>query len=238
MDYSQYNSVEKVEAFIHTLPRSVKECLQKSNAVIEHHFNNHEHCDDWCAMKNADTTQKALGELKYRCKKANPKMYEDLCLILKKFTDTDKLKDCHHGHSSQKNESMNRLISRYVPKDRTYCQSSSLSGRVCLAVGVDSVGVEKYYERLFHKMKIPFASNNQQMLGAMDNKRNYDRAYQAQASRKRKRSILKFDNIRDGFLKQKADEAVGLAYKRGMNIEETGGDGKPTAKVLVCKFGQ
>jgi hypothetical protein len=32
----------------------------------------------------------------------------------------------------------------YVPKDRTFCQSMPLTSRVCLAVGIDSVGHVEY----------------------------------------------------------------------------------------------
>jgi hypothetical protein len=107
---------------------------EKSKAVVEHHFNNHTHCGDWCAMKNADATKAAIGELKHRCKKENKKMHEDISQIMDRFTETEKLKECHHGCSSQKNESMNRVISRHVPKDRTFCQSMSLHSRTCMAV--------------------------------------------------------------------------------------------------------
>jgi hypothetical protein len=120
--------------------------LDKSKAVVEHHFNNHENCDDWCSMKEADSTTEARGNLKYRCKKEDAKLYVQIRDVLSCFTGTGKLRECHHRYSSQKNESMNKLISRYVPKDRTFCKSMSLHSRVCLAVDVDSVSHEEYYQ--------------------------------------------------------------------------------------------
>jgi hypothetical protein len=33
----------------------------KFKAVVEHHFNNHVHCDDWCSMKKKDTTATLLS---------------------------------------------------------------------------------------------------------------------------------------------------------------------------------
>jgi hypothetical protein len=197
---------------------------QKSKAVVEHHFNNHAHCDDWCSMKKADATQTAIGNLKYRCKINDKKMYEDMCKVLHRFTESAKLKECHHGYSSQKNESMNQLISRYVPKDKTFCQSMSLNSRICLAVGVDSVGHEEYYERLFEKMKIPFPDNTRIMLRSMKKKRDYDRNYQAQPTQKRKRSVKKFDSTKDRLKKQMADKALGVAYRSGMNMEPNSND--------------
>jgi hypothetical protein len=208
---------------------------EKSKAVVEHHFNNHTHCGDWCAMKNADVTKAAIGELKYRCKKENKKMYEDISQIMDRFTETEKLKECHHGYSSQKNESMNRMISRYVPKDRTFCQSMSLHSRICMAVGIDSVGQEEYYERLFAGMRIPFPNATRMMARAMKKRRDYDRKYQAQMSRRRIRSIKRFASTKSEFRKQMAEKALGLSYASGMNMEVV----EPGAKKRkVCKYCQ
>jgi hypothetical protein len=72
--------------------------------------------------------------------------------VMDRFVKIEKLKECHHGHSSQKNESMNKLISRYVPKDLTFCQSTSLASRIGLALGIDSVGHTAYLtEGFLHK---------------------------------------------------------------------------------------
>jgi hypothetical protein len=90
----------------------------KSEAVVEHHFNNHSHCDDWCSMKATDATTEAKGNLKYQCKKEDAKLYVQICDVMSCFTTPGKLRDCHHRYSSQMNESMNKVISRYVPKDR------------------------------------------------------------------------------------------------------------------------
>jgi hypothetical protein len=59
---------------------------EKSKAVVEHHFNNHAHCGDWCAVKNADATKATIGELKHRCKKGSKKMHEDTSQIMDRFT--------------------------------------------------------------------------------------------------------------------------------------------------------
>jgi hypothetical protein len=81
---------------------------------------------EWCSMK-ADVTllrQATQYRCEPRCSLPNrpSKSWIDLW-IPRSF------KECHHGFSSQ-NESMNRLISRYAPKDRTFCQSP-LTSRIC-----------------------------------------------------------------------------------------------------------
>jgi hypothetical protein len=74
----------------------------KSEAVVEHHFNNHSHCDDWCSMKGVDATTEAKENLKYRCKKENTKLYMQICDVMSCFTSTEKLCECHHWYSSKK----------------------------------------------------------------------------------------------------------------------------------------
>ena len=113
----------------------------------------------------------------------------------------------------------------------------SLNSRVCLAVGVDSVGHEVYYERLFEKMKIPFRKNNKIMLQHMGRRRDYDKDYQAQPKRKRKRAEIRFGTIKEGTQKQMADKAMGLAYETGMNLMEQNNDmtEKQKSQKTVCK---
>jgi hypothetical protein len=168
--------------------------------------------------KEADATTEAKRNLKYRCKKQNNKLYVQIHDVVSRFTNPAKLHECHHRYSSQKNESMNKVISRYVPKDRTFCKSMSLSSRVCLAVGLDSVSHEEYYQRLFNETKSDMPENKRRMLAKMSKRKKYDGNYQAQPKRKRKRSEIKFGRMKEGLKKQMADKAMGLVYATGHNM--------------------
>jgi hypothetical protein len=215
---------------------------EKAKAVVEHHFNDHSYCDaSWCSMKKGSDEKTATGNLKYRCKDKYKLLYKQVSDVMDRFITTKKLKECHHGHSSQKNESMNRLVSRYIPKDRTYSQSMSMASRVCLAVGVDSVGHWEYYERLFAETSVKLPLHTRIMLERMSKRREYDRNYQRRPERKRKRSNLKFAKMKDGLKTQMADKAMGLNYQTGLCMEEIGDDpdaGGPNTKQKParCKF--
>jgi hypothetical protein len=213
---------------------------KNSKAVVEHHFNNHAHCDvSWCPMKNSDPVMAARGNLKYRCKKKNAKFYEQICDVMARFTTYEKLKECHHRYSSQKNESMNRHISRYVPKDVTYSQSMSLTARVSLAVGIDSVGHEDYYKQVFEELNIELPKNTRMSLQAMSRKREFDQSYQALPKRKRKRSELKFAKTKEGLRKQMADKAIGRDYDTGLNmglLNDPQGEKAPRSEKFSCIF--
>jgi hypothetical protein len=43
-------------------------------------------------------------------------LYKQVNEIHDRFVNTEKLKECHHGFSSQKTESMNKFISMVCPK--------------------------------------------------------------------------------------------------------------------------
>jgi hypothetical protein len=188
---------------------------EKSKAAVERHFNCHKHCDDWCNVKKANAADAAKGSLKHRCKTENEKMHANACGIMDRFTEMEKSKECHHWHSSQKNESMNELRSRCTPKDETSCQSTSLKSRTCLAVGADSVGQNACCERLFEKMKMPFPETTSKVLESMKKRRDHNRECQVRPIRKRRRSESKFENMKDGlknrWLTRQWDLPVGVA---------------------------
>ena len=92
------------------------------------------------------------------------------------------------------------------------------------------MGHVEYYDRLFGEMKIPLPSNTRIMLGNMENQRKYNGNYQALPKSKRKRSELKFANIKDGMKKQMADKAMGMNYESGLNM-----CGEQNIKKTVCK---
>jgi hypothetical protein len=144
------------------------------------HFNNHEFCDEWCSMK-ADVTQAATG---------NPvSVRRPRCSVQTghrnhgSIVNTEKLKECHHGFSSQ-NESMNRLISRYVPKDRTFCQSP-LTSRICWPLSRQCRPRQVLWAPSRMNIKLP--RNTVIMLGNMGKKR-HDKLYQAQPHKRKERT--------------------------------------------------
>ncbi len=87
---------------------------------VLHHFNNRSLCETWCHYRNKDEEEVAKLK-KYRCKERNVKLYLPCDEIMERFCSEERLRECQHQMSSQKNEAMNRNIMRYAPKDKTYC---------------------------------------------------------------------------------------------------------------------
>jgi hypothetical protein len=53
---------------------------------------------------------------------------------------------------SQKNEAMNKSIMRYCPKDKTLCRTMVLTSWIHLAIGIDSLGHQSFFEEVFSTM--------------------------------------------------------------------------------------
>ena len=52
------------------------------------------------------------------------------------------------------NESFNNTIAWLAPKNKVLCGTSSLDNRICIAVGISTLGTFTYFNRLFGKMGI------------------------------------------------------------------------------------
>ena len=90
--------------------------------VLDHHFNIHTNCGDWCKYRDLAQTEKEKRERKsrFRDKGKNGSTYEVVADILKNMCTDVKMKMCYHMFSCQRNEMMNRKISANCPKDKKF----------------------------------------------------------------------------------------------------------------------
>jgi hypothetical protein len=96
-------------------------------SVLDHHFDDHTLCGDWCPRKRMTQLQLQQSKHFYRCKEVNAKLYATLSVIMGHFVALDRLIECLHGMDTQANESFNNTISWVAPKNKVYCGSSSLT---------------------------------------------------------------------------------------------------------------
>ena len=135
-----------------------EEWEEAGKAVLEHYFENHEHCGEWCKRRHMSKDQleadrKRTGKY-YRCKDRDAGVYSVLKAILDPFIKVDRLEEIAHGHDTQINESLNNTISWYAPKNKTFCGSRSLQGRVYLAVRISIVGYKQFVKGILTRMGI------------------------------------------------------------------------------------
>ena len=82
----------------------------------------------------------------------NKDMYELVKSKLLPYLQPDALKDINHLFDTQINKTMNELVSKYAPKNRVFCGTSSLQGRVFFALGVHSVTLPNYVSAICSKI--------------------------------------------------------------------------------------
>jgi hypothetical protein len=128
-------------------------------AVLEHHFDCHDHCGAWCPRKRLREAQRLASERFYRCKIKDAALYDTLYKKLSRFISLDKLKEVAHGMDTQVNEGFNNTVSWFAPKNKVYCGSPSLSNRIGMALGINMLGLHKYFMLLFKTLGIVMTDN-------------------------------------------------------------------------------
>jgi hypothetical protein len=86
-------------------------------------------------------------------------LYGVLQQLLSRFITMEKLREVCHVMDTQVNDSMNNTISWLAPKNKCYGGSQSLQNRIAIANGINSLGLHKYYTRIFHALGIRMTPN-------------------------------------------------------------------------------
>jgi hypothetical protein len=208
-----------------------EEFRDSSESPVLHHFNDHLQCGTWCkhTKKSADELNKLD---KYRCKVKNEKLYLQCREIMDRFNSEERLRECHHTMSSQKNEAMNRSIMRYAPKDKTYSRTMALTSRINISIGIDCIGHAEYYERLFRAMKFTATQLTFSGLRRMWRKKEYGRMYSGLKTVKWRRRLTARTKMAEGVTKMEVDKEEGRCYESGIRLEENDDEvgEKPTKK--------
>jgi len=69
----------------------------RGKAVLEHHFNNHEHCGDWCCRKNQTPEEKAATKKLCRDKEKGTLPCNELKKRIERFVTFETLLEVSHG---------------------------------------------------------------------------------------------------------------------------------------------
>jgi hypothetical protein len=203
--------------FLHQFSkRSWKRFVRSAKAVLEHHFNCHKYCDKWCPAKKWKKEDKLKSGLKYRNKVEDKELYLQLKTHHDKFTSEAALREMYHEFHSNKCESLNGNITKYVPKHKHYCCTLSNKGRTHTAVGVDSVGYESFYQRLYHVLGLEEAPTTTESCADLDNARVRKATWDKSTERKRRRAEANTDKCLQGRELTRRDNIKNFAYRRGM----------------------
>jgi hypothetical protein len=214
-------------------------CYRAGQAVLEHHFDNHEFCGPWCLTPQ----QLASSDRFYRNKTNDTKLYKVLQEKIGQFVSPERLQEVAHKMDTQVNESFNNTVAWLAPKNKVCCGTLSLGNRIGIAVGIKSIGLVQYFTRLCKMMGINITAPN--MLHYLSFK---DGSWFKRLN-KIKTKEAKSNQMQQRIVKQKEDEVVAKkerskrdgTYKTGQNmqpVEEEQGHQPPKKKQrknLVCR---
>ena len=132
--------------------KSEDEMATAAKAVVDHHFDCHEHCGNWCKRKGQTLQQKEEKKKCYRCKTKDASLYKESPLRIKRFITIEASLEVAHKYDTLCNESFNNVAAWLAPKNKIYGSSHSLKNRIAVAVGITSEGTLAYYREVFNRL--------------------------------------------------------------------------------------
>ena len=123
----------------------------------------------------------------YRCMVDDEKLYYQIMDALKPFFTKDLLQMLWHQSDTNLNEAMNRSVSAFTPKDRTFCRTMSLETRVGIAAAVQIVGHYQFWNMVLDKFGITMGKSLEKILKKRDVENYFRREYRSIPEVKRKR---------------------------------------------------
>jgi hypothetical protein len=97
----------------------------------------YDHClDEWCSAKRAVNDSREKHSLRFVAKQKNHEMYAKFKEYHEAFMDKDKLVQLFHGWDTNAVESFNKLLTKFLPKDRTHCNTIENKARIHETLGL------------------------------------------------------------------------------------------------------
>jgi hypothetical protein len=131
-------------------------------------------------------------------------IYVALQKVLEKHLKDGYVQQLMHEFNSQKNEAMNSAIAKVAPKDLTFSTTKSLSFRIAVAVGLDSIGWDGYVAQVIAAINPLVATDDvlAQFLELRQKRKCYWKTRQERADVRVKR----MQDVNDKVKKQKVDD--------------------------------
>jgi hypothetical protein len=215
---------------------SFRKFQRDAKAVFEHHFGDHTWCDKWCSTRRLKDKEMLMAKLRFRDKTGKDKdMYEQCLPHHQAFTTEDALKEIFHELHSNKCESLNGMITKFIPKVKHLCRTLSNKSRTYMAIGLDSVGYEEYFRRLFILLGLEVTQTTTTHHEDLDEKRIRKRAWRKRPEVMKREAEKVFDKIWS-IKEQTAKDAVkGFTYSSGMAAPKAAKEENENGVAAVAK---
>jgi hypothetical protein len=190
----------------------------KFPAILEHHFNNHEGCGEWCPVRRNEKEGRETNHLRYRDKVKDVAMYDCLKKILDKYTTDDVLRDIHHNANTNVCEGANFFITKFIPKHKQFCRTIANEARVNLAITILSIGYGETVRRLFEMVGMNVGNSTRKYLDYLDGRREYFKGKWKDDKWRRRRAVAQQRKWREEHQREIDSKKRGLSYSSGMTM--------------------
>jgi len=204
-----------------------EQCTTKGMAVLEHHFDNHQCCGTWCSRGRETEEQRAATQKHYRCKEKDAKL---CCLLqgtLSNYVTFERLSDIAHGVDTNCCEAFNNFVTWFAPKNKVCCGSRSLWNRMCLCVGITSIGYLAYFRRLYKKLGIAMTANVLNFLDVKNKCRTKRLELAKDKENKKKRNKRKHDKLKEHATIARKERSKREGCRTGMNLDDVEAEATP-----------
>ena len=196
--------------------RRLDEFKTNVRSIIHHHFGDHSTCNiDWCPYLRSAHNPEKQKLLKYRCKHEDKELFLQLKELDAIFTTDEALEDLYHMYDTNKIESLNKFITKFLPKSTYLCGSMAAKSRVHTAVAIDSIGFEDFYSLLHYCLGIQYDGILLMQHKKLDKQRQYRYGYhQRQEVRRRKAKVIS-ERVHKMVMNVLKDKKKGKTYESG-----------------------
>jgi hypothetical protein len=125
-------------------------------------------------------------------------MYDHFKDLHAEFMAEDQLRQLFHCWDTNAVEGFNKLITKLLLKDRTFCKTIENFVRIHLAMYLLSIGYEKTYERVFALTGLSLGSFTFLYLRAEDKQRRWRRPHRKKPFVKKNQMLKFYKRLRDG----------------------------------------
>jgi hypothetical protein len=188
-------------------------------AVLEHHFGNHEYCADWCESAKGTEEEVSNKNLRFRNKDDfDGQLYLFLKTHHEEFMVDEKLRQLFHEYNTNAVEGFNKYLTKFLHKDKTFCQTIENGARSYLAAGLQSIGFRQFYERVFELTGIDCTDDDMTSLffRSEDKDKLFRQKYRRMPINKRERMIKQYALIRTGMSNLVKENRNAMTYSTGM----------------------
>ena len=131
-------------------PGSIQEFVEGDKDPLEHHFDTHTHCGDWCGVIKGNTMGLQYNNpMGYMSKKKHATAYGQLREITEKYGSAFYLEQSRHPFNTQTNEALNNSQAHLTPKNKVFYSSEAFHSRNAIVIGTHNWGYRKYWQAIY-----------------------------------------------------------------------------------------